>query len=155
VAEELPPRAGCYALVLELAERADIDAGRLGRLGLTPGFYIYVGSAFGPGGLRARLQRHWSGGGRFHWHVDYLRAVATPVVAWYQVQLVSREHEWAAALARGRGFAPVPGFGCTDCRCESHLYYAAKLPSYEAFRRRLGRRKPGDGVLQMLSQARR
>ena len=137
--------------MLQLARPVVLDVGRLGRVALAPGYYVYVGSAFGPGGLRARLRRHWAGSGRRHWHVDYLRAVTRPVAAWYQAQQASREHDWAAALARGRGLQPVPGFGCTDCRCESHLYHAVKLPSYDAFRRRLGRRKPGDGALQMLS----
>ncbi|UCG73709.1 MAG: GIY-YIG nuclease family protein [Chromatiales bacterium] len=146
----MPGSPGTYALVLQLTRPTHIDVGRLGRLSLAPGFYVYVGSAFGAGGLRARVERHWSGRGRPHWHVDYLRAVSRPVAVWYQVQQSSREHDWAAALARGRGLQPVPGFGCSDCRCGSHLYHAASAPSFDAFRRRLGRRKPGDGALQRL-----
>jgi len=148
----LPATTGCYALVLELAEHTEIDVGRLGRMSFRPGFYVYVGSAFGPGGLRARMQRHWRGAGRQHWHVDYLRAASRPVAAWYQEQHLSREHDWAAALARGRGLMPVAGFGCSDCACDSHLCYAAGLPSFEAFCRRVGPQARGDGPLCLLIQ---
>lgn len=146
--ETVPAGPGCYALVLALGSTTHVDVGRLGPLELLPGYYIYVGSAFGPGGLRARLSRHWAGASRRYWHIDYLRAVSKPVSAWFQVQRESREHEWAAALARGRSLDAVPGFGCSDCRCVSHLYHSAAAPSFAAFRRRLGRSAEGDGSLQ-------
>ena len=124
--------------------------GRLGLLEFRSGYYVYAGSAFGPGGLRARLTRHWIGSTRRHWHVDHLRAAAEPAGAWFQVQQQSREHEWAGALARGRGAVPVPGFGSSDCACTSHLFHFDSAPSFEAFSRRLGRRAEGDDRLQRL-----
>lgn len=144
----IPAAAGCYALLLQLERETRLDVGRLGQLDFSSGYYIYVGSAFGPGGLRARLNRHWLGGRRRHWHIDYLRAAARPVAAWYQVQQSSREHEWAATLARGRGLEPVAKFGATDCGCASHLYRSNALPAFDGFRRRLGSRQPGDGQVK-------
>ncbi len=34
------------------------EMGRLGRFDIIPGYYAYVGSAFGSGGLPARLGHH-------------------------------------------------------------------------------------------------
>ncbi len=63
---------GYYVVVFVLGE------GFSGRLGgrsveLEPGVYAYVGSAFGPGGLAARLRRHLCGERRrLWWHIDWL-----------------------------------------------------------------------------------
>jgi len=43
------------------------------KLDLLPGYYIYIGSAFGPGGVRARMLRHLRADKPKHWHIDYLR----------------------------------------------------------------------------------
>lgn len=48
-------KSGTYILILSSPARSTIDVGRLGRMTLAHGYYLYVGSAFGPGGLRARI----------------------------------------------------------------------------------------------------
>jgi Uri superfamily endonuclease len=50
--------AGTYALVLAAQKQRTISVGKLGILDVRPGFYVYVGSALGPGGLAARIGRH-------------------------------------------------------------------------------------------------
>ena len=121
--ESLPSAPGTYALALSLAAPADLTIARR-RVQLPPGLYVYVGSAHGPGGLRARLGRHLRGDGRPRWHIDALRAVAE-VVGWHvAVSPLRLECAWAQALAHLPGAAiPVPGFGATDCRaaCPAHL----------------------------------
>ena len=52
---------------------------RFGKLTLAAGQYAYVGSAHGPGGLRARVGRHLRAEKPLHWHIDYLTA-ALPVM---------------------------------------------------------------------------
>jgi Uri superfamily endonuclease len=52
---------GTYALLLKLDKQERITVGRLGTFGFPAGYYLYVGSALGPGGLRARLARHRRG----------------------------------------------------------------------------------------------
>lgn len=47
-----------YALVFASSTAASIRVGKFGSLRLQPGFYVYVGSAHGPSGLRARLAHH-------------------------------------------------------------------------------------------------
>lgn len=54
----LPAVPGTYVLVLRSAVARTVAIGRLGTLPLRPDWYLYVGSAFGPGGLLARVQHH-------------------------------------------------------------------------------------------------
>ncbi|MBC8328808.1 MAG: GIY-YIG nuclease family protein [Planctomycetes bacterium] len=138
MAVELPAVPGSYLLWLELAAPTELMVGRLGRFRLPAGHYGYCGSACGPGGLAARVGRHLRGGGARHWHVDHLRAAAPVREVWWSLGAVPDEHQFAAALASGRGVAVgVPRFGASDCRCPSHLYHSARRPSLAAFRRRL------------------
>jgi len=59
-----------------------IDIGRLAEFDVAPGFYAYVGSAFGGGGLCARIGHHLESTASPYWHIDYLLQVAQPVEVW-------------------------------------------------------------------------
>ena len=52
------PAPGTYVLVLRCSSNRTIRVGCLGSIRLRPGYYLYVGSGFGPGGLRARIDHH-------------------------------------------------------------------------------------------------
>ena len=97
------------------------------------GYYIYVGSAFGPGGVLSRVSRHCRKAKSKNWHIDYLREFATPISIWYSNAPVHLEHRWAEALAKMKHTTPVLGFGCSDCRCEAHLFFTAMEPELGAF----------------------
>jgi len=126
---------GTYALLLQNEERQEIEVGALGEMTVRPDVYVYVGSAFGPGGLEARVARHVRGDGALHWHVDYLRAVTTLAAVWYTHDPERRECTWAEALRSFSGAAvPLDGFGASDCTCPAHLVRFAKPPSLERFR---------------------
>jgi len=113
---------------------------------LREGYYAYVGSAFGPGGLGARLRRHLAVAKPLHWHIDYLRAAVAVVEIWVTLDHVRREHQWAAAVAAARPASmPLKGFGASDCDCPAHLFFSATLPSVRSFRARLSRRIPDLG----------
>jgi len=102
--------------------------GALGVHVLPQGVYIYVGSAWGPGGIRARLGRHLRGGGALHWHIDYLRLHALPLAAWIAVDQCL-ECAWAKQLLHVPGArVGVPGFGASDCRCVTHLIHFTGFP---------------------------
>jgi Uri superfamily endonuclease len=134
----MQPLPGTYALVLASIRAAPIRIGKLGSLQLQPGFYVYVGSAHGPGGLRARLAHHLEPTGRPHWHIDYLRAHTIPEDVWLCCDRISWEHRWAGRIGMRRGASiPLAGFGSSDCRCESHLYFFKDRPSRVAFARSL------------------
>lgn len=143
--------SGSYVLVLRLLERVQIDIGRLGSYSLMPGYYAYVGSAFGPGGLSARLHHHLRPVRRAHWHIDHLRKVAQVEQVWYAEQETHREHAWAALLEAMPGFScAILGFGSSDCRCRSHLFYASAEPNSGGFARLVRTRFPNDGPLRTL-----
>ncbi len=96
---------------------------------LEPGVYVYVGSAWGPGGLRARIYRHLGlvGRKRLHWHIDRLLAseYVEPLCVVYAVGC--RGEQQAAALL-SEDFRPVRGFGATDDRVnDTHLFMLTRL----------------------------
>jgi Uri superfamily endonuclease len=126
--ERIPRAAGNYGLVLRSDRARLLQIGRLGRFRFPAGWYVYLGSAKGPGGLQARVERHWRGTGRTHWHVDYLRQAARPISVWYAVKSDTRECAWAAALPDLGGRIVVPRFGASDCKCASHLYWFEEYP---------------------------
>lgn len=126
---------GTYVLVLHSDASAPAQIGRWGTLNIRPGYYLYVGSAFGPGGLLARVSRHCRTNKAKRWHVDYLREFTTLTSVWYRYGPARYEHPWAEALAKMPGMSPVKGFGCSDCGCEAHLFFSAKKPVMAAFAR--------------------
>ena len=129
---------GTYTLVLESAEEKFLNIGKLGTLILKPGFYVYVGSAFGPGGLKARINHHIHYSDRPHWHLDYLRPAVSVWEIWYTYDQVRREHQWAEIHAQTRrAHTPLPGFGASDCRCPSHLFFYKSKPSGRNFSRKI------------------
>ena len=127
---------GAYALILHATDTRPIAIGRLGEMTVRPGYYVYVGSALGPGGLGGRLRRHLSGAGKLHWHVDYLRQVAEIVDIWHTVGAERHEHVWAHVIQHMAGATiPMRGFGASDCACAAHLFHFADVPSFASFRR--------------------
>jgi Uri superfamily endonuclease len=125
---------GTYALVLSARANGLIRVGKLGKLCLRPGFYVYVGSALGPGGVRARLMHHLEPSIRPHWHIDYLRRHTSLEEVWYCYDPMGWEHQWARGLGTLPGVSvPLAGFGSSDCGCDSHLYFFASRPSSNDF----------------------
>lgn len=130
-------KIGSYVLALSLDQAQTITIGRLGRLQMPAGWYLYSGSARGPGGLAARLGRHrrrLGPGKRVHWHIDYLRERATWGGAWARHTSERLECLWAEALRQlPDARSVVPGFGASDCRCPGHLVYLPELPDEDWF----------------------
>src|SRR5271166_7032478 len=123
-------RPGTYVLLLSSRSTGLIQIGRLGALQLQSGFYVYVGSALGPGGVRARLAHHLKLSRRPHWHIDYLRAHTRVEDIWYRFDTQRLEHVWAEHIGLAEGASvPLVGFGSTDCGCESHLFFFERRPS--------------------------
>ncbi|MGD0916475.1 MAG: DNA/RNA nuclease SfsA [Thermodesulfobacteriota bacterium] len=110
---------GSYLLVLNLKRDRKIDVGKLGQVSFRKGFYIYVGSAMA--NLSKRMERHRRVKKRHHWHIDELREAAEfcSVLA---IRSSDRlECEIAKALSRIAEWS-IPGFGSTDCFCDTHLF---------------------------------
>jgi Uri superfamily endonuclease len=122
--------------VLRCTRSVVVRVGRPGRLRTRPGFYVYVGSAFGPGGVRARVARHARRSGRPHWHVDHLRPVTRLQEVWHSYDPLHREHDWARGVGSMRGASvELRGFGSSDCACPAHLFFFRERPSVHRFRR--------------------
>ena len=120
--------------------------GRLGTLSVRLGYYVYVGSAFGPGGLAARIARHAKRDKKPHWHIDYLTALVSIEELWYTVDKQRRECQWADLFSRMHAASvPLAGFGSSDCVCLAHLCFLASRPSWRAFRQRLRAAVPDHG----------
>jgi Uri superfamily endonuclease len=136
----LPSSPGTYVLAAFLRSEKRIMVGRLGAIRFQPGAYAYVGSAFGPGGLAARLSRHLGTPRQRHWHIDYLLAHAGVEIIWMR-DGPRMEHRWADILgSAGVGGVAVCGFGASDCACRSHLFRFDGLPSPGALGKALGAR---------------
>ena len=131
--------AGTYLIVLRSEVSRRVQVGKLGTLELDVGYYLYVGSAFGPGGIKARVSRHHKKRKTKHWHLDYLSTILTPIEVWYTHDPQRREHNWAALLLAQRNMIPITGFGCSDCRCKAHFFYRRARPRLANFRREIAR----------------
>lgn len=117
----LPPAPGAYGLLIRLPSNFRGGIGALGQVSLSPGRYLYLGSAHGSGGMRGRLRRHLRDEKRLHWHVDYLTNAGTLESIFVfrggsECDLVDQ------ALKLPDINVPVVGFGSSDCRrCAAHL----------------------------------
>jgi Uri superfamily endonuclease len=112
---------------------------RVGRLGLRDfrrGWYLYAGSARGPGGIRARCARHLEPDKRQHWHIDCLTQVAQVRQVWFSEQLTEM-HLVAELLRCPTLEQPVAGFGASDSRARSHLFYSRAAPDAARLTRRM------------------
>ena len=131
-------RAGTYALILKVNRARTVSIGRLTATTFPTGFYIYIGSAFGPGGLRARLGRHIIRSKHCRWHIDYLRRFADLVEIWYTLHPEKVECLWAKIVRQTRRTRiPCPGFGASDCGCQTHLFQFQRKPGIRTFRRKV------------------
>jgi len=122
---------GIYCLVLR-NPGCRVRAGALGDIHFQPGWYSYVGSALGSGGLK-RLKRHITlardHDKRPKWHVDYL--LTSPCFSLvYAVYAVTADR-LECGLAHELGGGGIPGFGSSDCDCASHLFYRRHNPEEE------------------------
>ncbi|MCE4601052.1 MAG: GIY-YIG nuclease family protein [Desulfurococcales archaeon] len=119
---EIPPCRGVYVYLFQVEEGLEAAVGGLGPQRFPPGVYAYVGSARGPGGVRARVCRHMAREKRLRWHIDYVSARAEPVGVFYSCD--SDCSEGSLALECSRLLTPwIRGFGSSDDSvAETHLY---------------------------------
>ena len=115
---------GTYCLCISLRRELELDIGALGMIRFDPGQYVYVGSALN--GLEARVRRHLrTSRGDYratHWHIDYLLREPEAEIGGVYVLLSDLREECRIAREIMKLGASVKGFGCSDCRCESHLF---------------------------------
>jgi len=110
---------GAYVLLIKLDSDKKIKVGKLGKIFFKKGFYVYVGSALN--GLEARLDRHKKTNKKFHWHIDYLLGHSKIIGIFYKEGLVKEECNIANLFLK---YDSVLGFGSSDCKCKSHLFFS-------------------------------
>jgi Uri superfamily endonuclease len=111
---------GVYLLLIRLGSPRWIQIGGLGYRSFRPGSYGYVGS--GITGMKPRLDRHLKDVKKLHWHIDYLlRHAEIEGILYGQCR---SDKECALADQLSQAFHSIPGFGSTDCRCTSHLFFS-------------------------------
>lgn len=141
---------GTYVVFYFLPESVrGLRIGDLGHFDFPTGYYAYVGSAFGGGGVRSRTGRHLTKWSQEEWNIDYLKPLCVPVEVWWTQDRVKVEFYWAGLLAEIPGASfPAPGFGAADNpSAEAHLARFDALPSVALFRRLVAQALPGHATV--------
>lgn len=110
---------GTYTLLIKIPENIEIQIGKLGKMSFKKGFYAYVGSALN--GLEKRIERHLRKEKKLYWHIDYLLEKAEIAEVIYAKTDSRVECNIAENL--NKNLESVKKFGCSDCKCKSHLFY--------------------------------
>ena len=113
---------GSYLLVIHAEHSIEIQVGSLGSVNFVPGYYIYAGKH--RVNLEKRLERHFSEKKKVRWHVDYLTSAVQPMCAYYFPDDV----ECRLATQLASQLSAIKGFGASDCKCASHLFYSPSNP---------------------------
>ena len=113
---------GSYILIVKLKDDFSISIGKKGKRKFYKGYYVYIGSAVN--GLEKRIQRHLRDDKKMHWHIDYLLKYANITDIFYKESTYKEECDIAKGL--DKNLKSINGFGCSDCKCESHLFYGPK-----------------------------
>ncbi len=121
---------GTYFLCLFLPFSNQIKTGKLGIINYKKGYYLYIGSAFSYGGLNSRILRHLNKNTKIRWHIDYLKIFCTPVFFGY---ISNKKIECKIASILNKKFFSIKGFGSSDCKCPSHLFYSEKYQEFLNF----------------------
>ena len=111
---------GIYIALFHLPKPRHLTVGALGRYRFEAGIYAYVGSA--QKNLTARLNRHARRRKPLRWHIDCLSTKATMMRALILPAKKYVECQVARGLAK-HFQQPIRGFGSSDCRCDSHLFF--------------------------------
>ena len=110
---------GSYLLVVWLDKSKKIMVGKLGTFDFEGGWYVYVGSALR--GIDQRVQRHLRKSKKLHWHIDYF-LLHTDIIDVFYFESKERT-ECMIADVLSAYYESVLGFGCSDCGCNSHLFF--------------------------------
>ena len=125
---------GSYILCITLEQDIQLEIGSLGINAFKKGYYLYIGSALGSGGLTKRVERHLKNEKKLFWHIDYfLNSQYTKVVALAWKSLNQKiECQISQTLDTIENIDYIPNFGSSDCNCTGHLKIV-KVLDYNSF----------------------
>jgi sugar fermentation stimulation protein A len=116
---------GAYIITGFLDRNRVIEVGLLGMVEFKKGYYLYVGSALNS--LSGRINRHMRREKRLKWHIDYLIRHLKNIKAIPIQSSEDLECQIADSILNISD-GSIKGFGCSDCRCESHLFWMRDNP---------------------------
>jgi len=116
---------GIYYLVIRVLNNVNIKVGAVGYIYFKKGDYVYVGSA--QNNLEKRVSRHLTKRKKKRWHIDYLTSNKEVIINKVFYKKTEKEFECKSALLIAKESEPVMGFGCSDCKCKSHLFRLKSL----------------------------
>jgi sugar fermentation stimulation protein A len=117
---------GSYMLVLYNSRGRTVEVGKLGPVNFRKGYYVYVGSALNS--LKSRMGRHGRRIKRPFWHIDYITPTPLTPAKSYAIYRTDRIEQALAGRVAAIAEEAVQGFGASDSRAPSHLFYFTSPP---------------------------
>ena len=115
------PLRGVYCLIINLKRKSTIQIGKKGKIIFDDGCYMYVGSAHNS--LKGRIKRHLRQDKKLHWHIDYLLKNNHSEIMEVMYTVTQKRLECRLAHEISKKGLGIDKFGCSDCKCHSHLFY--------------------------------
>lgn len=112
---------GVYVLIIQLESDVDVSIGALGTRHFTKGRYAYIGSA--QANFEKRIARHLRREKRKFWHIDYLLDNPAAKIVKVLFKEADKTEECRIAREICQQNESVLGFGCSDCKCSSHMFH--------------------------------
>jgi len=109
----------------------------LGEVFFKEGDYIYIGSA--KDSLDVRLRRHLRKGKKTYWHIDYL--LRSEKIKILRIWIIDKKMECQTAEVFCQNPATEiikKGFGSSDCRCLTHLFFVKDKKKTENILKKIG-----------------
>ena len=116
-----PIMKGTYCLIIHNIKSSKVKIGALGEINFKKGYYVYIGSAMNS--LKPRIKRHLSRKKKLHWHVDYLLKDENIAIEEIIFNIGEKKIECKIAKIISHNGDEILNFGCSDCKCNSHLIY--------------------------------
>ena len=120
------PNYPLYIVGIYVSKPITIEVGSLGRVSFRKGYYIYIGS--GGRAPLSRIHRHFRRNKRIRWHIDYLTQYY-PALEAYVIWSPNID-EYGLYLDLCSRYEFIEGFGSSDKRSKSHLFYLGGLDGY-------------------------
>jgi len=118
---------GIYILLIKVDKNIEARIGSLGSIKFEKGNYAYVGSA--QNNLEKRVVRHKSKNKKTFWHIDYLLSNKHVRILKVFFKEAGKAEECKIAKKLSKTEDVIPKFGCSDCKCQSHLFRIKNLKS--------------------------
>ncbi|UCG91138.1 MAG: DUF123 domain-containing protein [candidate division WOR-3 bacterium] len=116
-----------YLLHIYIKNSRCIRIGKFGKYYFKQGNYIYVGSA--KKNLLKRIERHRRKRKKKFWHIDYLLQYASLKKVW----IGNLSEEKVADICTKIMEVPVLGFGSSDKKSTSHLFFSKKVKDFSEY----------------------